>query len=384
MRFALLALVGCTVGSPSDPSAGIAACGATSPYDHAVFAALTAVEWDNNCVGGGGLPPTCTQIQLGADGHFKWQAVSDVVERDQSGGWNFSARSDHDGIVCLQTGAVLAFSIEAYGIWLGQLGLSPGPALTATGSRGALPTVISDPLYPQLARAWTKANRFDLYRVAQDITLARDGTYVASYRDGACTATGTWSVDLETRTTGPTPIWWTRADANTCDILNGGKTAELEDNGGTPLVEDSRLVLYDQTYREVGATDTRSWFSFDSYTGSVRTSGTLDSELSVSSPTTFDLVFDNRSDTAKTLTSFAIRATPVALTTGGYQPAGATVDLAVADLGGESLATLSWTSHSLNVSPPTAGDVELALELDYADATQMYTGRTSYIVTIAP
>jgi hypothetical protein len=386
MRFApLLALVGCTVGPPSGPSAGIEVCGARSSYDGAVFAALTAVEWDSGCDGGGGgLAPTCTQIQLGADGHFSWTAISDYVERDQSGGWNFQTRSDHDGIVCLQTGAVLAFSIESNLLTFGPLGLSPGMALTATGSRGSLPTLVSDPLFPQLAHTWTKANRFDLYRVAQDITLVRDGTYTASYRDGACTHAGTWSVDLEPRTTGPTPVWWTRADSNACDLRNGGTTAELEDNGDTPLVEDSGLVLYDQAYREVGTTDTHSWFSFDAYSTSVRTTGTLDAELSASSPTTFDLVFDNRSDTNKTLTSFSVRATPVTLTTAGYEAAGSTFDLVVADLGNESLATLSQTGHSVTVSPPAAGDIDLAFELDYADAIQTYTSRASYIVTIGP
>jgi len=107
-----LVLAGCTstVGAPSGPSTRIAACGDPQPFDDAVFSALTTTAWDQNC-GGGPLPPTCNHLTLTADGAYSWTAVSDYVERDQSGMWNFFARTEADGIVCLDTGAVLPYTL---------------------------------------------------------------------------------------------------------------------------------------------------------------------------------------------------------------------------------------------------------------------------------
>src|SRR5438477_8626941 len=103
-----MVLAGCTstVGAPTGGGSGaVAACGDPQPFDDAVFATLTATAWDEVC-GGGPLPPTCNHVTLAADGSYEWTAVSDVVERDQRGAWNFFARTDSDGIICLDTGAV--------------------------------------------------------------------------------------------------------------------------------------------------------------------------------------------------------------------------------------------------------------------------------------
>lgn len=386
-RLLLVGLAGCATNVGTGPyGAGIAACAAASPYDDAVFAALTASEWDSGCDGGGGgLAPTCTRIQLGADGEFSWLAVSDYVERDQAGRWAFSARSSTAGIVCLGTGAVLPFELAPGLLHLGGAGYSPGAALAATGSRDGLSTVISDPLYPQLvAHAWTKTNDFDLYRLPQDFTLARDGTFSAAYRDGTCTHGGTWGLDVVPRTGGNATLFVSSADANSCDLRSGGSNAQLPASDDEVHVDGARLVFFDSAYRATNAADTRPWFSFDAYGTTVATSAYLDRNLSASAATTLSLDFANQSTSGKTLTSFAVLATPMVATTDGYTSAGATATLATLDLGGTSLAPGDHVAATAAIAPGTAGDVELEIDTTYSDATQSYAGREFYFATVAP
>jgi hypothetical protein len=378
-----LVLAGCTstVGAPPGPPTGVAACGDPQPFDDAVFAALTATAWDQNC-GTGPFPPTCNHVSLAADGTYSWTAVSDYVERDQSGAWNFAARTDTAGIVCLDTGAVLPYTLGSGSLAFGRLALYTGAAQTQTGARGDLRGILSTPVYAQMSGAtWLKTNDFDLATTAQQFTLARDGTYEASYRDGNCTHGGLWGIDMDPRSDGPTPIVIDLPDVNDCD-LRGGTSAQLPSVDEPRIDTQGRLILSRAQYGT--KTDPRPWFEFDGYTGSVATSGYLDRDLSASSPTAFDLDFENRSTTAKTLTSFAVRVTPVMLITNGYSATGPTVQLAQSDLGAAALDSGSHAPLTLSVAPAFTGDALLEIELDYADSTQPYQSRGEFIVTIAP
>lgn len=383
----MLVLAGCTstVGAPGGGggAAGIAACGDPQPFDEAVFAALTQAGWDQSC-GGGPLPGTCNHMKLSADGSFEWTAISDVVERDQRGVWNFSARTETEGIVCLDTGAVLPFKLENGALSIGRLGgLTPGQPLAGTGSRDDLWRVLSDPIYASIsAHPWTKTNNFDLFMEAQDFTLARDGTYQASYRDGTCTHGGTWGIDLEPRSMGAVPVLIDIPDGNNCD-LRGGTNAQLP-SVDVPRIDQGRLIMYSSTYRGPSALDTRLFFNFDGYSDEVSTSGYLDQELSASSPTTFDFDLENRSDTAKSLVSLTARMTPVMLVADGYSSAGPKVDLATTSLAGTVIGPGEHYTLSLAVTPTTSGDALFELELDFADSTQPFNSRGDYIVTIGP
>ena len=353
-----LVVAGCTTTVDTGAGgAGIAACGTPTPFDATAFANLTATNWnDGGCDSGGPLPPTCNTIELDADGRYAWTAISDVVERDQHGQWNFTARDQSSGIVCLDNGAVLAFEMIAGGMRLGQLGLETGKPLTATGSREDLFPVLSDPLFPALtAHEWVKTNNFNLGTDAQQFTLARDGTFTASYRDGACTHGGVWSIDLDPRSSGPTPVLYPSSDANTCDI-RGSTSAQLP-AADVPRIELGRLILFCSSYR--GPATAPPWFAFQGYSDDVgvETSGALDHDVSASG-TTFDLDFVNRATTAKNLSSFAIRATPVMLVPQGYSGTGPAVLLASSDLSGTSLAPGDHASASLSITPP-AGDTLL-------------------------
>ena len=376
-----LVVAGCTTTVQSGAGgAGMVACGTPTTFDATVFANLTATSWrDGGCDSGGPLPPTCNTIELDADGRYSWTAVSDVTERDQHGQWNFTARDQSSGIVCLDNGAVLSFELISGGMRLGELGLEVGTPLTAAGSREDLFPVLSDPLFPELtAHEWVKTNNFNLGTDAQQFTLARDGTFIASYRDGACTHGGVWSIDITPRTTGPVPQLFPSSDVNTCDI-RGGTSAQLP-AADVPRIDNGRLILFSSSYRAPGIA--APWFSFDGYSDEVATTGTLDHDVSASG-TQLDLDFENRSMVTKSLTSITIRATPVMVVSDGYTSTGAAVVLASSDLSGTSLAPGDHASASLSITPP-AGDTLLELELDYTDATQTWTSRADYFVTVAP
>ena len=378
-----LVVAGCTTTVPSGAGgAGVTACGAPSAFDATVFASLTATAWnDAGCSSTDPLPPTCNTIELDADGRYAWTAVSDVTERDQHGQWNFMARDTSSGIVCLDNGAVLAFQLFPQGLRLGELGLGASTPLTATGAREDLFPVQSDPLFPELtAHEWVKTNNFDLGTNAQQFTLARDGTFAASYRDGACTHGGVWSIDITPRTTGPTPMLFPSSDPNTCDIRSS-TSAQLPASD-VPRIEDGRLVLYDTAYRAPGTA--APWFAFQGYGDGVGidTSGTLDHDVSASG-TNFDFDFANGSRSAKALSSISIRATPTMQVADGYSAAGPTVMLVSMDLTGTSLAPGDHATASLTAAP-AAGLTQLTIELDYADSTQTYMSRADYFVTVGP
>jgi len=376
-----LVVAGCTTTVDTGAGgAGIAACGAPTAFDATVFANLTATDWhDGGCDSGGPLPPTCNTIELDASGQYSWMAISDVVERNQHGQWNFTARDQSSGIVCLDNGAVLSFELITGGLRLGELGLETGMPLTGTGSREDLFPVLSDPLFPALtAHEWVKTNNFNLGTDAQQFTLARDGTFTASYRDGACTHGGVWSIDITPRTTGAVPQLFPSSEPNTCDI-RGGTTAQLP-AADVPRIENGRLILFSSSYR--GSASGQPWFSFDGYSDEVATTGTLDHDVSASG-TTFALDFENRSKVAKSLTSISIRATPVMVVADGYSSTGPAVQLASSDLTGTSLAPADHASASLSITP-AVGDQLLTIELDYIDATQAWTSRADYFVTVGP
>jgi hypothetical protein len=366
-------LAGCSTTVGGTPADGIAACGTPRPSDAALFAALTTNTWAESCGGGGGLAPTCNTVSLGADGHYEWMAVSDYVERHQHGDWNFYARTENAGIVCLDTGAVLPFMFDGNTLHFGRLALDRGVASAASGTRDGLATVVSDPIYAQMsAHSWTKTSSFDLFMDAQDFTLARDGTYNASYRDGECTHGGLWGIDLDPRSTGPTPTLLDQADANTCDTRGMGP-ANLP-SVDVPRVDSAgRLIMYSSSYRPPSG-DPRPWLSFDGYSDSVATSGYLDRDLAASAPTTLDLDIENRSMSAKTLASLTAR----------LRSGTSVVDLASADLTGVALAPGDHHAVSLAVSPSAAGDAYFELELDYSDTTQPYASKVDYRVTVGP
>ena len=72
------------------------------------------------------------------------------------------------------------------------------------------------------------------------------------------------------------------------------------------------------------------------------------------------------------------------LVSNGYTGTGPRVDLATIDLAGVVLAPGDHHAFSLAVAPPSAGDAQLELELDFSDAQQAYASRGDFIVTIAP
>lgn len=371
-------LAGCT-SSVSSSTQNVVACGEPTPYDNATFAALTANAWDQDC-GGGPLPPTCNHVTLAADGTYDWTAVSDVVERDQHGAWNFNARTDSSGIVCLDNGAVLPYQLGS-SLTFGRLALSPGASLRQSGARPLLASFDAAPIYAQMSgRTWTKTNHFDLGTLAQEMTLVRDGSYMASYRDGACTHGGAWGIDLDPRTTGPAPVVIDYPDPNTCD-LRGPTSAQLPSVDVPRVDAAGRLILFSSQYRSGG--DPRPWFSYDGYSDGVATSGYLDTDLAASAPTTFDLDFENRDTRTKSLATLTVRATPLVLVSDGYQSTGPTVQLASSAVSGV-LDQGAHSSLSITVAPAFSGDALLELELDYSDSTQSYQSRGDFIVTIAP
>ncbi len=334
----LLAVVGCTDAPVEELARTV--CGGPSTHDElTLFGQLTALSWwaSGPCTDGGGLPPTCNRLELRRDGSYAWTAASDYLERDDHGAWNFRARDARSGVLCLGDGSVIDFALEPTGLRFGPLGiLDPDQPLGGTGSRDQLPTVRVDDAYVALtAHPWVKTNELDLYRLPEELALARDGTLAATYRSGSCEVTGTFSLVAD-HVGGLTPrtrfSLWPAEAPNTCDLRGGGSPANVP--SGEPELEGDLLHFYAASYRPPGPTEDRLLrFSYGSDAGlaiTARWTGALHSNAP--SAWTFDLV-NNDPLRAQQLVRLRLAQTPLVATSDSYQAAGPEVVLADVAIG---------------------------------------------------
>ena len=82
-----------------------AACDEILPtrHDAALFQQLTAAKWQETCRSNmGGLQPlSCSNLSLRKNGTYNWNTFSDVLERSDTGGWNFVAHNNDSGLLFL-------------------------------------------------------------------------------------------------------------------------------------------------------------------------------------------------------------------------------------------------------------------------------------------
>jgi hypothetical protein len=365
-----LACAGCT--QSGDP-----VCGKPHPADGALYAFLTASGWQNGCPSTGRLPTTCTELTLEADGSYAWTARSDYTERDQSGSWNFSSASTNGGVICLGDGSVLRFDRRGKDLRFGPMTFSPGKPLSGRGERADLPHVNPSSLYVGLvAAAWQKANLFNLFMEPDRLQLARDGTFSASYRAGACKHGGTWSLD------GSTMI--PASDANTCDQRGGGTTASIAASNARPRLEGDLLVFRaGAVYHDAERPLARPLFRFDAYGDSVETTGELFGKLAAGSQSSIRFTLENRSAAEMWLEALELTLQALKPAGSGFTLDGPEEALAKQDLGLKQLASSAKQSLTVTFTPKTTGTyVQLTVKLSYKSAKQDYRGEGRYTATI--
>jgi hypothetical protein len=380
-----LLLIGC--GGPTDiERAAAAVCGpsGSADVDRAVFQALTSVDWANSaCASTAPLAPTCHRLELRADGSYAWTAISDYTERDDAGTWNFRARSDRDGLVCLSDGSVMNFRVEDGSMTFGPFVFAAGAALTDSGDRDALPHVRASDLYMSLSeRAWIKTNHFDLLARPDAFSLRRDGTLWASYRAGSCEHGGVWSLDHGDIADAGSATLTEITDPHTCDARREPTTAIVGAWNDRPVIDDGVLMrAAGDTYADEETARAQELFAFTSYGRGVSllSRGTFHGTLQAGTETVIDLAIENESDRAHQLGRVQVSVQPL---TAELSTSGDPIVLAERDYTGTELLPGQVYADTLAVTPPAAGLHLFQVIVESTNERQSWRNRGSYLVEL--
>ena len=336
------------------------------------------------------LPPICRTLEFRKSGEYRWTAVSDYVERDEVGRWNFRLTDETSGLVYLDNGSLVRFAKEGRDLWflsgrardfMPASEMDYGPAEFDLG-RDTLPNIEPSAMYRRLTdNPWSSASEFNSL---DSITYRDDGTYLISYRDGSCTHEGSWSLDHGSR--GPHgPSLTSAHDGNDCGLTSSGPSisvarARLE---GNRLVSQGGDALYDAAELPAGKV-----FSFNSYSGfGVEVTGEYVGTFERDVPLEIRFTFRNANERGKTLDlgNFEITAQRLAREKDHFSRIGEELSLAKRDYAGMSLRRGESHTDNVVITPLISGDVvQLTIRLDFTDIERpnrpTYTGRQHYVV----
>lgn len=382
---AMAAMLGCA----GDGAVAREVCRPGNPsVDAAVYQALTRTTWfdQGRCGSGGPLPPTCNRVRLGGDGSYSWTAISDVPERQESGSWNFRARDATSGLVCLGDGSVIDVALTpGGGLRWGPLGELAAETPSSPGAgRAALPVITVDPMFVDLtAHPWAKTNELDLYREPTSFVLGGDGTFDASFRGGACTATGTFSLSREPVAGGTQLTLWTALAArNQCDLRSGG-TPAFDLGGETPQLEAGILSLSDASYRDQAIVTDERDLAFSSYDGAagLTVSATWHGALRAGAQTSWAISLGNDGKAPQQVASLHLDLTPMQLTRDGFIAGGPAVTAVDRALGSTIAPGHPLQLPDVAFTPGPAGWLLLHVEVDSSDS-QAYRNQGSFLVEL--
>jgi hypothetical protein len=148
--------------------------------------------------------PTGESYRFRRDGTYSYFRVSDYVEADDRGIWDFEPQTPGGGTIYLVSGDALRFSLLADGtLLIRDLILSPpeDPPCTpdpddcsACTWRDLPPVGPSDVVEILTARPWWKADDFNRRSMPDSLEIGGDGRYREVFRDGECVREGYWSL----------------------------------------------------------------------------------------------------------------------------------------------------------------------------------------------
>jgi len=240
---ALATLLGCAGVGEVDTAQHI--CGLGNPsVDAAVFGALTRTSWyDAPRCAAAPQPPTCNRLQLDGDGSYRWTAISDAVERDDTGPWSFRARDATSGVACLGDGSVVDFALLPSGglRWGGLRDLVPdGPGRPGLVPVVPPPPITVDPMFVALtAHLWVN-NIESEDPDPTEMMLARDGTMGLRYQSGECIG-GTFSLVREPYRASTRLVLWLRTLRAGCGV--SGQELPPTAHGDAPELKDGKLIF---------------------------------------------------------------------------------------------------------------------------------------------
>ncbi len=174
----------------------------TNPEREEFFARLTRNSWCNRHASEGSMFPDYTDYKFKPDGTYQWVEFTDYTPPPGgSGKWNFEQDASSQWFLLYDNGQRQRFSLNKNGsLTLEGNSLDPCDPIAISRSQTAenLPPIrlssnVEATLEKLTANRWRRANDFDLEFEPTHIEFKKDYAYIATYRNGQCQNSGSWS-----------------------------------------------------------------------------------------------------------------------------------------------------------------------------------------------
>lgn len=341
-----------------------------------LFKQLTKNSWCNKSETAGfsgGLPPTSKNYTFNANGTYKWSHFSDYPEGGGSGSWNFQKTTEGGGIIFLDSGDVLRFTLNKGGsLSLESMVLDAcGSLIVSSGySSDKLPKVEPSALFKQVtANSWYKTNDFDLFRLPSKIELKSNGEYVAEFNNGECSYIGFWSLRSKQIVR--------QIPAENCDFRTIGEPSflryevKLDEN---TIVFESALYSINQN-QKIGTI-----WSDSRYGGVAEMKIIYQRPIQSGVKNTFNVELKNVSKDNLTFKNFVIFQEQYNRTNDNYNATGAKSILANQNFTSLVLIPGQVSSFPLDVTFSGSGEIGVTIEANFERKTQPYKGNESYVL----
>lgn len=342
-----------------------------------LFKQLTKNSWCNKSAENSKslLAPTRKNYSFKGDGSYTWSHFSDYPEGGGSGNWNFQKTTEGGGIIFLDSGDVLRFTLNKDGsLSLEAMVLDACEPLSGSSdySSDKLPKVEVEPsvVFKQItANSWYKTNDFDLVRLPSKIELKSNGEYVAEFNNGECSYTGFWSLRSNQIIR--------QVPAENCDFRTIGKPsfhsykAKLD---GDTIVFEGALYSANQNQK------TGTMWSDLRYSGVAEMKITYQRPIQSGVKNMLNVELKNVSSDNLTFKNFVISQEQYKRTNDSYNTVGSKSILARQNFTSLVLASGQVYSFPLDVTFSGSGEIGVIIEANFEGKTQPYRGSESYVL----
>jgi hypothetical protein len=350
---------------------------AAEPSADDIFNQLTSREWVAETKSKGVSAHTVVRFER--NGTYSWYSSSDYVHRNDKGQWSFEYK-EGVGVLRLSASGDLPFRIDKGQLLARWLPSKRGDKIEYGADDLTLMAKDLKPVQPTkegqrlTKQAWVKINPFNDYGSPQQIEFMANQRYLATYRDGACTHGGTWSLLKESNGR------WdldSHADDNECDQRGG--SAGLSHYY---LSFAGDILLLGDGYAPADKKPKNSLFFFDRYGNSIQTRGEFAGDFVAGKPLQIDFTHTSADDSDYELVSFAVGLQKYKLGKGSYSTEGDAHWLVEKDLAKAKVTSSEPYSHRVEFKPPAAGEMGFLIRFKYANKWQPYDAQQSYLVTV--
>ncbi|HLG10681.1 MAG TPA: hypothetical protein VI876_02880 [Dehalococcoidia bacterium] len=341
-----------------------------------LFSRLTASRWCNKHYidQKAQLAETSKSYEFAADGVYDWFHESDYLEGEGGGTWTFIATDADSGIIFLDSGDALRFSLVDDGPLLLEFEpLDACEALTVEGQPNELPRIKPSALFQQItAHTWYRSSDTDLRTRPTSITYVANGTYLADYRFGDCREAGSWSL-RDGQVTRQLPL-------QRCDLRESSSNATRLRYAAA--FHDGRLVTENAAFAKEPLRPNGTATLYAERHGQYEAIVDYQMPLRVGVANTFVFRLKNVGVDWLTLLDATVEATPYSQTPEGYTAAGpagliaATAALNITIAPGESY------EFSLDFTPEGAGETGFDIEVKVQGKRQRFDSRFTPVVDL--